>query len=345
MIYPVLLAALLASAQPQAPAARPAQDAPKAPAAQPAPIRVEGDLFDGEGTVIATGFRFTEGPLFRPDGSLLICDLSGDVVYTFNPSDDRTDRKPGAGVDALRKPSGRAAGAALDKEGRLLFTQFDGKLTRLEKDGKLTILAETFEGKHFNMLNDLVVAADGSVYFTDFGAGKEQDHLDHSGVYRLGPDGKVAMTVKDVASPNGVALSNDNKTLYVALYGDAKIMAYDLADGAASNPRVFAEITDPAAKGRSSPDGLKVDAKGNVWTTGVGGIWVLNPAGKRIARILVPAPHNLGFGGADGKTVFVADGQRVVSVRLKEAAVPAQAKPADAKPAEGKTPETRPAAR
>lgn len=337
MIHPALLAALLAAAQPQPQpqAPKPAQDAPKAPAAQPAPIRVEGDLFDGEGTAIASGFKFTEGPLFRPDGSLLVCDLAGDTVYTFNPGDGKADRKPGAGVDTLRKPSGRAAGAALDKEGRLLFTQFDGKLTRLDKDGKLTVLAEKFEGKSFNMLNDLTVAADGTVYFTDFGASKEADHLEHSGVYRLTPDGQVALTVKDVASPNGVALSNDNKTLYVALYGDAKIMAYDLADGAASNPRVFAEISDPAAKGRSSPDGLKVDAKGNVWTTGVGGVWALDAKGKRIARILVSAPHNLCFGGADGKTVFVADGSRIVAVRLKEAAIAAP-KPAETKPAESK---------
>lgn len=353
MIHLALVTAALAALQPQTPAsgkpiAQPPAKAPApAAAAQPATVRVEGDLFEGEGVVVATGFKFTEGPLFRPDGSLVVCDLSGDVAYTLNPGDDKTDRKPGAGVETLRKPSGRAAGAALDKDGRLVFTQFDGKLTRLEKDGKLTVLAESFEGKSFNMLNDLVVANDGSVYFTDFGAHQNAQSLDHSGVYRLAPDGKVTASVKDVKAPNGVALSADNKTMYVALYSEAKVMAYDLADGSTSNPRVFAEISDPAIKGSSNPDGLKVDAKGNVWTTGAGGIWVLDSKGKRIARILVSAPHNLCFGGTDGRTVFVADGSRIVSVRLKEAAVtPAKAdsktaepaKPHDAKPAEPKTP-------
>jgi gluconolactonase len=240
-------------------------------------------------------------------------------------------------VETLRNPSGRAAGSALDKDGRLIFTQFDGSLTRLEADGTAKVLADGFEGKKFNMLNDLAVAADGSVYFSDFGAGKD-DHIDHAGIYRWTPDGKVACVVKDVTAPNGIALSADGKTLYAALYREAKIMAYTLGEGGGTvaGSKLFAEVKDASLPGRSSPDGLKLDSHGNLWTTGVGGVWVLDPSGKRIGRIVVPMAANLCFGGPDGKTVFVAAGPRVVSVRLKESATrPSAAKPAD-KPADSK---------
>jgi gluconolactonase len=292
---------------------------------QPVTVTLEGELFEGTtGSLVASGLRFAEGPLWRSDGTLLICDLQGNTVYTINPEDGRLERKPGDGVDELRKPSGNAAGAALDTEGRLVFAQFDGNVTRLAADGTLTTVASAYNGKKLNNPNDLVVRTDGSIYFTDFAPGRDAEHVEHAGVYRVKPDGTVELLTKDVVAPNGLAFSKDEKTLYVALYRDAKVMAYDVAsEGTLSNPRVFAEIKDAELKGRSSPDGVKVDAKGNVWTTGAGGVWVLDASGKRIGRIVVQMASNLCFGGKDGKSVFVTAGQRVVTARLKEAAVPA----------------------
>jgi len=304
-------------------ATQPATDAKPAatPGDRSVTITTEGDMFDGKpGTVVATGLRFAEGPLWRADGTVVICDLQGNKVYTFNPGDGRAERKPGEGLETLRDPSGNAAGSAIDREGRLVFAQFDGNVVRRDTDLKDTVLASELDGKKLNMPNDLVVKSDGSIYFTDFGAGKD-DHADHAGLYRIAPDGKLKLLTKDVVSPNGLAFSRDEQTLYVALYRDAKVMAYDVtAEGDLSNGRVFAEMKDPEVKGRSTPDGVKVDAKGNVWTTGAGGIWVLSPEGKRIGRILAPLASNLCFGGADGKTVFVTGGPRVMAVTLKESA-------------------------
>ena len=307
---------------------QPATDKPVvAPGDRSVTITTEGDMFDGKpGVVVATGLRFAEGPLWRADGTMVVCDLQGNKVYTFNPGDGRAERKPGEGIETLRDPSGNAAGSAIDREGRLIFAQFDGNVVRRDSDTKDTVLASEIGGKKLNMPNDLVVKGDGSIYFTDFGAGKD-DHIDHAGLYRIAPDGTVKLLTKDVVSPNGLAFSRDEKTLYVALYRDAKVMAYDVTtEGELSNGRVFAEMKDPEIKGRSTPDGVKVDAKGNVWTTGAGGIWVLSPEGKRIGRILAPLASNLCFGGADGKTVFITGGPRVMTVTLKESAItPAEA--------------------
>jgi gluconolactonase len=304
-------------------AAQPATDTKPAavPGDRSVTITTEGDLFDGNpGTVVATGLRFAEGPLWRADGTVLICDLQGNKVYTFNPSDGRTERKPGEGVETLRDPSGNAAGAAIDRDGHLVFAQFEGTIVRRDKEGKETKLASEIDGKKLNTPNDLVVKSDGAIYFTDFGAGKG-DHADHAGLYRIAPDGTLKLLTKDVVSPNGLAFSRDEKTLYVALYRDAKVMAYDVTtEGDLANGRVFAEIKDPELKGRSTPDGVKVDNKGNVWTTGAGGIWVLSPEGKRIGRVLAPLASNLCFGGADGKTVYITGGPRVMAVTLKESA-------------------------
>jgi gluconolactonase len=291
----------------------------------PVKVTLEGALFEGtEGAILATGLRFAEGPLWRSDETLVICDLQGNAVYTINPEDGRMERKPGEGVAELRKPSGNAAGVAIDTEGRLVFAQFDGNVTRLSADGTLATVASEFGGKKLNNPNDLVVRTDGSIYFTDFAAGKDAEHVEHAGVYRIKPDGTVELLTKDVVAPNGLAFSRDEKTLYVALYRDSKVMAYDVAaEGGLSNPRVFAEVKDPEIKGRSTPDGVKVDARGNVWTTGAGGVWVFDPSGKRIGRIVVLMASNLCFGGKDGKTVFVTAGPRVVTARLKEPALPA----------------------
>lgn len=331
---------------PKTPAQTPAQPAAQTPAApqvkavptdRPVNVTTEGDLFESkEGVIVATGLRFAEGPLWNADGTLLVCDLQGDAVYTINTADGKTDRKPGDGVETLRKPSGNAAGAAHDREGRTVFAQFNGTVVRRDKEGKETILATDVGGKKVNTPNDIVVRSDGSIYFTDFGAGKE-DHADHAGVYRIAPDGSVKLMTKDVMFPNGLAFSGDEKTLYVALYRDAKLMAFDVSpEGDLGAGRVFAEIKDPELKGRSSPDGVKVDRNGNVWTTGAGGVWVLNPEGKRIGRILVPMASNLCFGGADGKTVFVTAGPRVVSVKLKESAINGPAATKDAKDSDKK---------
>lgn len=349
IIAAFVLLALAGQPDTAKPAAKPAQ-----PAQPPTEVRkdrvvpdttgvtltFEGDLFDGAGSVVATSLTFAEGPLWRADNSLVICDLSGNTVYSINLNDGRTQRTPGDGVDVLRKPSGSAAGAALDKDGQLVFSQFDGKVTRLGKDGKESVIAESIDGKKLNAPNDVVTKGDGSIYFTDFSGGRDKEHVEHPGVYRLSADGKLELMTKDVEAPNGLAFSPDEKTLYVAAYRKTQIMAFDVAaNGTLSNPRVFATAKDPAIKGSGTTDGVKADLQGNVWTTGPGGVWIFGPDGKRIGRVVVSTGglSNLAFGGADGKTVFFTGGPRVLSARLKQAAIkPAAAapmKPASVAPA------------
>lgn len=312
-----------------------------------ATLSFEGDLFEANsGATVATGLAFAEGPLYRADGTFVVCDLSGNAVYTLNLEDGRKERTPGDGVDTLRKPSGSAAGSALDKEGRLIFSQFDGKVTRLEKDGKLSVIASEVDGKKLNAPNDLVTRTDGSIYFTDFRGG-EGDHVPHAGVYRITPAGKVELVTKDVEAPNGLAFSPDEKVLYVAMYRKSEIMAFDVsAEGTLSNPRTFATAKDPAIKGSGTTDGVKVDLAGNVWTTGPGGAWVFGPDGKRIARVIVSTGglSNIAFGGVDGKTVFFTGGPRVLSARLKAAAIKPAPLTTPAKPAAPAAPAAKPEA-
>lgn len=299
------------------------------PTAPAAPTKApESTIFEPTATeVVASGLSFAEGPMYKADGTLVCCDIRGDAVYSIKPGDGSKDRKPGSGVETIKKPAGRPAGAALDAKGNLVLARFDGTVARLSPTGEVEVLADTFEGKKLNMPNDVIVARDGSVVFTDFGKGDGKASVGHFGVYRLDLSGAkptLSLLTKDVTSPNGLALSGDGKTLYVAEYGNGTVKSFAVADGwTVSGGKALIELNAQTSegKGKSTPDGVKVDAAGNVWTTGMGGLVVIDTGGKVIANLKLAGASNFCFGGEDGKTVFITAGKAIHSARLKVAAI------------------------
>ena len=216
-------------------------------------------------------------------------------------------------------------GETLDKQGRLVFTAMgSGQIVRRESDGKITVLADKYEGHHLNAPNDLVLKSDGSVYFTDIRANTKSsdfnppDGVAHTGVYRI-KDGKLELLVGDLDAPNGIAFSPDEKVLYVNDIRAKKVWRYDVAaDGKISNGRVFIDMNSDSRPGL--PDGMKIDVQGNVWDSGPGGIWIVSPQGKHLGTILTPERlSNLAWGDDDAKTLYTTGGTMVTRIRVKVA--------------------------
>jgi gluconolactonase len=249
---------------------------------------------------LAGGMRFTEGPVWtEADG--------GYLVFSDIPSNElkRWDAKNG--LATFRADSHNTNGNARDREGRLISCEHSARrVTRTEKDGSLTVLAERFDGKRFNSPNDPAVKSDGSIWFTDptYGTPKgEAKELDGRFVFRLDPATRqVTKVATDFDMPNGLAFSPDEKRLYIADSGRPRhIRVFDVTpDGTLTAGRVFCTID------KGVPDGIRCDELGNVWSSAGDGVQIFAPDGKPIGRIPVPeSPANLCFGGADGKTLFI----------------------------------------
>ncbi len=282
--------------------------------------------------VLAEGFRWSEGPVWdRAKGRLLFSDVPKNVIHAWSEKD---------GISVFLKPSGYngpeggggrepgANGLAFDAEGRLVMCQHGNRqLARLGAHNNTTPLAARFEGKRFNSPNDLVIAKDGAIYFTDppYGLTKTFEdpgrEIGWNGVYRLAPDGKVTVLVKDLKAPNGIGLSPDGRTLYVGQSDPDRpvVMAYGLAaDGSVSNPRVLFDTKPLRGMGPGAPDGMKIDAQGHVFTTGPGGVLVLTPKGEHLGTIVTGVPTaNCAFGDQDGATLYITAGSRLCRVRTK----------------------------
>jgi len=255
------------------------------------------------------GFDFTEGPVWY-EGRLLFTDIPANRVYQWS-SDE--------GTSVFLDPSGHANGLAVDRQGRLLLAQHDGRLARLTDEKTLDTLAAEYDGKRLNSPNDLAVSSDGSIYFTDppYGVDEENRELSYSGVYRLSPDGSLTLLDDGLSRPNGICFSPDESQLYVNDSEGTFIRVYNVTDdGALTNGRRFAS---PEADAEGSTDGMKVDERGNLYTTGPGGVWIYAPSGELLDRISVPeAPTNLAFGGPEKKTLYITARPNVyrVSVRV-----------------------------
>jgi len=310
------------------------------------------ELLKGEGS-----FEGGEGPLWIQRGEtgyLLFSDLSGNRVMRWTPDCFKypcsTDGKLSVFLehsgyaDASRvgsvDPSGArlygSNGLTLDRQGRIILdANGDRAVERLEKDAKRTLLADHFEGKRLTCPNDIVVKSDGAIYFTDGMAGclpkKEDDpakELPFHGVYFI-QNGNLQLLDKDPGGfpPNGLAFSPDEKILYVNNGGPGanqrQIFAYDVqSDGTVTNKRLFIDFT--GEKGIGGPDGMKVDVQGNIYSTGMGGVWVISAAGKRLGQF--PAPQgmrfsNLAFGDTDSKTLYVVSPRTLWRIRLKVAGI------------------------
>ena len=274
---------------------------------------------------LAEGYVFTEGPVWiRGESRLLFSDVRANAIHQWTEADGASpfiDPVFEGDREGLRSISSN--GLTLDAEGRLVICEHGNRrISRVEADGSRTVLVDSFEGNRLNSPNDAVYGADGSLYFTDppYGLeGLEESplrELDFNGVYRLRPDGALELLVRDQTRPNGIALSPDESTLYVA-NSDAnqKVwMAYDLDEDGASNGRVFFDVNDQTAPGAA--DGLKVDLAGNLFATGPGGVWVLGWDGAHLGTIMPgEVVANVAWGG-DGQTLYMTASTGVYRIRL-----------------------------
>jgi gluconolactonase len=276
---------------------------------------------------LAEGFLFTEGPVWVPDGYLLFSDPNANTIYRWSQDDGLSVFRTKSGytgfdIGDYRQPGSN--GLALDPEGRLTINEHGNRrVTRLEKTGALTVLADRFEGKRFNSPNDLVYKSDGSLYFTDpsFGLPRFSEdprkELTFNGVFRLA-NGRLQLLSTDLAGPNGLAFSPDEKHLYVGNWDERKkvVMRYDVAaDGSLTNGRVFFDMT--GAPGDDAIDGVKVDRLGNLYVSGPGGLWILSPAGTHLGTIVTPEhPHNFAWGD-DGRSLYLTARSTLYRIRLQ----------------------------
>ncbi len=273
---------------------------------------------------VAGGFTFTEGPLWRPDGHLWFSDVVGNVVRSMTPDGRFTVLIDHSGGSSAPPPGSYFGSNALiaDRDGGILMCQhFNRQIARVDRDLKIATLVDRFEGKRLNSPNDLVYKSDGALYFTDppFGlAGGDRDpakELAFNGVYRFA-GGKLQAIIRDLSGPNGLAFSPDEKVLYVANFQPRRYwMRYDVAaDGSVSNGKVFADVNDE--KDRGGPDGMKIDARGNLYSAGPGGVWVFAPDGKHLGTIKTPEnPSNCNWGD-DGKTLYITTITSVYRIKL-----------------------------
>jgi gluconolactonase len=250
------------------------------------------------------GFQFTEGPVWHRDGHVLFTDIPDNRIVRWNP--DGT-------TASFRKPSGNANGLTFDREGRLIACEHSGRrVSRTEADGTVTSLADRYDGKRFNSPNDAVVKSDGSIYFTDppYGLGGQRSELGFEGVFRIAPDGSLLLLARDIGSPNGLAFSPDEKLLYVCDSGQGRLFVFDVQDdGTVTNRRLLARM--------GTPDGMRVDTRGNLYVTANDGVRVLDPQGVHLGTLRTrEQPANCAWGDADGKTLYVTARTGLYRVRL-----------------------------
>jgi gluconolactonase len=262
-----------------------------------------------------------EGPLWWKEG--------GYLVFSDIHNNRRMKYEPGRGVSLLMEPTNRANGLTRDLQGRLIACEHDSRrVTRQELDGTITVVANSFQGRQLNRPNDVVVKSDGSIYFTDpwtSPSPPQEWDLSFSGVYRVSPDlGTMSLLVGDFVLPNGLAFSPDESVLYINDSRRGHIRAFDLMPNgmlARQTDRVFVDLRGPES---GVPDGMKVDVEGNVYCGGAGGLWITDPNGRKLGRIVhgAPATTNLAFGGADWKTLHFTSRNHLGAVAVKIPGIP-----------------------
>lgn len=290
---------------------------------------------------VADGFKWTEGPIWTPAGYLLFAEISSNSIRKLTPDGHVSIFMQPSGYKGTAPyggPEPGSNGMTLDRRGRLTVAghaQRDvWRLESLDPHGPVTILADSYQGKKLNSPNDLVYKSDGSLYFTDppYGLRTQDDkdpakELQVNGVYRIPaaasqPPGseprrsQLQLLIKDLPRPNGIAFSPDEKFLYVDNSQPKIWMRYPVkSDGTLGAGKVFFDASsDPRPGG---PDGIKVDVKGNVYSTGPGGIWIFSPECKHLGTILLPkVAGNIAWGGADHRTLYVTMSNSIQRIQL-----------------------------
>ncbi len=260
---------------------------------------------------VATGFGFTEGPVWDKSGFVYVSDEEINKIFRVYPDGHKEE------LIALGDPDGNT----YDRQLRLIDTASVLRaIIRITPDGKYTVLADHFDGKKLNSPNDVVIGPDGAIYFTDptldLVKGETQE-IPYQGVYRLDDSGKVTLLTKDLTQPNGLAFSPDGKHFYVDDSAEKNIRVYDVqSDGTLANGRIFGE--EKGNKGEGVPDGMRVDRKGNIFVTGPKGIWVWDPQGHHIGTIAMPEqPANLAWGDPHYDTLYITATHGVYKLHTK----------------------------
>lgn len=267
---------------------------------------------------VATGFGFTEGPVWdKARRQLIWSDMKHDHMRSWSAE---------RGVQTYRKPSNKANGNTYDPQGRLVSCEHGtSRVVREERDGKMTVLASHWGGKELNSPNDIVVKSDGAIYFSDPTFGRTREDvgilrpltLDFRGVYRISPDGSdLKLLVDDFEQPNGLCFSLDEKHLFVNDTPRLHIRVFDVQpDGSIIGGHVFGETS---GQGEGRPDGMKLDRDGQLYCTGPGGIHVFDHGGRCLGVILTPErPTNLAWGDDDLRTLYITAQTSLYRARLK----------------------------
>jgi len=271
------------------------------------------DLVDRDAKLetVATGFGFTEGPMWDAAGFLYVSDETINKIFRVYPDGKKEE------VIALGDPDGNT----FDRQHRLIdCASILRAIISVTSDGKYKILADHYDGKKLNSPNDVIVGPDGALYFTDptldLVAGERQE-IPFQGVYRLDDKGDVRLLTKDLTQPNGLAFSPDGKSFYVDDSERRNIRVYDVAsDGTLGNGRIFGE--EPGGKHDGVPDGIKVDRSGNLYVTGPKGIWVWDAKGNHIGTIAMPEqPANLTWGDKDYRSLYITATTSVYRLEMK----------------------------
>jgi sugar lactone lactonase YvrE len=258
---------------------------------------------------VAGGFIFVEGPVWIDGKGLVFSDIPGNTIYLFGID---------SSISVFKNPSGNSNGLTIDKQGNLILCQHGlRQVSRLGADGSFIPLASKYKGKRLNSPNDIVVAIDGSVFFTDppYGLGKdEKSETGFSGIYRVMPTGKLYLLDSTLGHPNGIVISNDQKKLYVDDSEERIICTWDIInDSTIANKTQIAHM-EP----KGSTDGMKLDSEGYLYSTGPGGIWIYSPDGKFLRIIEVPGQNtNCAWGDSDRKTLYVTAGNSLYRIRNK----------------------------
>ncbi len=287
---------------------------------------------DQEIEELGSGIGTGEGPVWhREGGYLLFSDVRNNRIMKWAPRE---------GISVFRDPSNYSIGLCRDPQGRLIVCEGRGttnlgqkgdppsgrpRMTRIESDGSITVVANNYRGWRLNRPNDVAVKSDGSIYFNDGGGPDLLMDLDFSGVYRVSPDlGTITLLVRDFVLPNGIEFSPDESILYIADSRRMHIRAFDVQHNgtlALATDRVFCNM-----KGERPgiSDGMTVDSEGNVYATGPGGVWIIDPLGNHLGTILTGSQQttSCAWGGEDWKTLFMTTRESLARIQLKVAGMP-----------------------